>query len=234
LLLQDDLDIEVVGASTEGSSSRWMARANGLKPIRSSRSQVSSTGPKQPASGSPLAAVASLPFSSEDLQLQPPPSRTGSTLATNPAELMRLGMLMAVTMTLHNLPEGFAVAFSAYTEMGLIMALAIAVHNIPEGIIVAAPIYAATGSRLRAIGMATASGLSEPLGAFIALAFVQPFVGNVRSSLDYVLAFVGGVMISVCLLELWPEARKCRDDKRMMQGIMLGSLVMGWTLYVGV
>ncbi len=45
---------------------------------------------------------------------------------------MRLGLLMALTMTLHNMPEGFAVAFSAYTPLGPVMALAIALHNIPE------------------------------------------------------------------------------------------------------
>jgi hypothetical protein len=39
---------------------------------------------------------------------------------------------MAVTMTLHNLPEGFAVAFAAFTDFGPIMAAAIAFHNIPE------------------------------------------------------------------------------------------------------
>lgn len=75
----------------------------------------------------------------------------------SPASLTRLGTLMAVTMTLHNLPEGFAVAFSAFTPLGPVMALAIAVHNIPEGVIVAAPIYAATGSRWKAVGMAAAS-----------------------------------------------------------------------------
>jgi len=64
---------------------------------------------------------------------------------------------MALTMTLHNMPEGFAVAFSAYTPLGPVMAIAIALHNIPEGIIIAAPIYAATGSRWKAIGLATAS-----------------------------------------------------------------------------
>ena len=75
------------------------------------------------------------------------------------AELLRLGLLMALTMTLHNMPEGFAVgsglpcrskdqpvhcirgnniiggmqvAFSSFTDFGPYMALAIAIHNIPE------------------------------------------------------------------------------------------------------
>jgi ZIP family zinc transporter len=32
---------------------------------------------------------------------------------------------MTITLTIHNLPEGFAVAFSAFTNIGPIMALAI-------------------------------------------------------------------------------------------------------------
>lgn len=96
---------------------------------------------------------------------------------------------MAFTMTLHNMPEGLAVAFSSYTDFGNIMALAIAMHNIPEGIIVAAPIYAATGSRSQALLIATLSGLSEPLGALSALVFVKPFLTPQR--LQCSLAFTG-------------------------------------------
>lgn len=146
------------------------------------------------------------------------------------ARMLRLGLLMAVTMTLHNLPEGFAVAFSAFTDFGPIMALAIALHNIPEGVIVAAPIYAATGSRWRAVGIATASGLSEPLGALVSLLLLQPFFTMER--LHYLLAFVGGVMLAVCAIELWPEGRNCRHDRAFAGGVVLGAAVMGWTLCV--
>jgi hypothetical protein len=51
------------------------------------------------------------------------------------------------SQTLHNLPEGFAVAFSAFTDIAPIMVLAIGLHNIPEGLICAAPLYAATGNK---------------------------------------------------------------------------------------
>ncbi|GIM05518.1 hypothetical protein Vretimale_9986 [Volvox reticuliferus] len=144
--------------------------------------------------------------------------------------MLRLGLLMAVTMTLHNLPEGFAVAFSAFTDFGPIMALAIALHNIPEGVIVAAPIFAATGSRWRAVGIATASGLSEPFGALLSLLLLQPFFTQER--LHYLLAFVGGVMLAVCGIELWPEGRNCRNDRHFAGGIIAGSVIMAWTLYV--
>ncbi|WIA29007.1 hypothetical protein OEZ86_011524 [Tetradesmus obliquus] len=147
--------------------------------------------------------------------------------------LMRLGLLMAITMSLHNLPEGCAVAFSAFTDFGATMALAIAVHNIPEGLIIAVPVYAATNSKTKAIALAAASGLSEPIGALFALFVLRPFVVSLER-LDYVLAAVGGVMLAVCGLELWPEARKCKQDVRMLQGVLLGAVAMGWTLLVGV
>lgn len=42
------------------------------------------------------------------------------------------------------------------------MALTIAVHNIPEGVIVAAPVFAATGKRWAAVGLALASVRAWP------------------------------------------------------------------------
>uniref|UniRef100_A0A383WPF5 ZIP family transporter n=1 Tax=Tetradesmus obliquus TaxID=3088 RepID=A0A383WPF5_TETOB len=149
------------------------------------------------------------------------------------AGMLRLGLLMTITLTIHNLPEGFAVAFSAFTNIGPIMALAIALHNIPEGLVIAAPLYAATGSKLTALGATAASGLSEPVGALLALLVFKPFVTSL-AQLGYVLAATGGVMLAVCVLELWPEGRRCGQDGRLWQGIALGTVVMGWTLYVGV
>jgi len=148
------------------------------------------------------------------------------------ARLMRLGLLMAITMTLHNLPEGFAVAFSSYTSVGPVMAAAIGVHNVPEGIIVAAPVFAATGSRRKALLMATLSGLSEPAGALLALCFIKPYLTPML--LQYLLASTGGMMSAVCFLELLPEGRKCRNDGALLRGAILGTAVMLGTLYVGV
>ncbi|KAJ9516065.1 hypothetical protein QJQ45_024505, partial [Haematococcus lacustris] len=109
-------------------------------------------------------------------------------------------------------------------------AVAIALHNIPEGIIIAAPIYAATGSRAKALGLAVLSGLSEPLGAVLALLVLHPFITPDR--LSYLLAAVGGLMLAVCVIELWPEARACKDDRALAWGILLGAVVMGFTLAV--
>lgn len=86
---------------------------------------ISSTGRESPAAAG-LAALAGA-ADPEGLSVGLPDSL--AVLRAHHAGLMRLGLLMAITMTLHNLPEGCAVAFSAFTDFGPLMALAIAVHN---------------------------------------------------------------------------------------------------------
>jgi ZIP family zinc transporter len=108
------------------------------------------------------------------------------------------------------------------------MALAIGVHNLPEGLIVAAPIYAATGSRRQAFLTAFFSGLSEPLGALLALLFVKPYLTPHR--LQLMLAFVGGMMTAVCFVELLPEGRACRRDAALAKGCIVGGVIMAATL----
>ena len=144
----------------------------------------------------------------------------------------RLGVLMMATMTIHNLPEGLAVAFAAHTKIGPVMALAIAIHNIPEGVIVAGPVYAATNSRGKALLMATASGITEPIGALIAMLLLRPYI--TQHHLQYLLAFVGGVMLVVSFVELLPEGRKCNSNKRLVQGAAGGAVAMALTLAAGV
>ena len=177
----------------------------------------------------------------------------------NPAQLLRLGLVMAVAMTLHNLPEGFAVAFSSFTPLGPVMASAIALHNIPEGVVVAAPVFAATGSRLAALGLAAASGMSEPVGAAAALFLARPWLlgsegggggggktadaaaaaaaaaaALAESRLSLVLALSGGVMAAVCAVDLLPQGQMCAAPGRLLAGSALGAAAMGLTLALGV
>lgn len=213
------------GAGGSGGDGEGVAKAPSALAERSASGKLAAAAERKAAGGGSSSSSNGGGGSGK-----PPKKQAGSTRRSG--ELLRLGLLMAMTMTLHNLPEGFAVAFAAFTDFGPIMAAAIAVHNIPEGVIVAAPVYAATGSRWKALAIATASGLSEPVGALLALLFVKPFL--TEATLHYILAFVGGIMMAVCVLELWPEARKCRSDRRLVAGVALGGAVMGWTLYVGV
>ena len=119
--------------------------------------------------------------------------------------LWTAGILTAVCISAHNVPEGIAVYIACLrgVGLGLPLALAIAAHNIPEGMAVASPILGATGSKWLALKYTLLSGLCEPAGALL--------VGYMFTGLlsEYVihcmLAAVAGVMVLICLKELIPK-----------------------------
>lgn len=100
--------------------------------------------------------------------------------------LLRVGLITALTLTMHNLPEGMAVAISTLgsTQLGLKLTVAIALHNIPEGLAIACPLMMSKKhSAISAVALSFASGLSEPLGAFITLVFFQNVITQVQCHL---------------------------------------------------
>ena len=67
----------------------------------------------------------------------------------NSMHLMKMGVLTAAAIGVHNFPEGIATFIAALRDpnLGIAITIAIAIHNIPEGITVSVPIYCATGNR---------------------------------------------------------------------------------------
>lgn len=143
----------------------------------------------------------------------------------------RLALVLMISLTLHNLPEGFAVAVSAIssTNLGFVVMIAIMLHNIPEGIVIAVPAYAAHGSKHKAVMLAAASGFSEPIGALIAVLFLKDVTAH---SLRYVLSYVGGMMCAVAMMELIPEALSCKKPFAFIAGLICGAAVIAITGYL--
>ncbi|WP_232548411.1 zinc transporter ZupT [Propioniciclava soli] len=152
-------------------------------------------------------------------------SSTGDQLRTG--RLLRSGLLVAGVLALHNLPEGMATFVATYADpgVGLPLAVAIAIHNVPEGIAVAAPVYAATGSRTQAFWWATASGLTEPLGALLAASLLAWVVPPVFFGVVY--GLVAGMMVFLALDELLPGAWRYQTDKHQtVYGMLAGMAVV--------
>mmetsp|Transcript_10094 Transcript_10094/g.17758 ORF Transcript_10094/g.17758 Transcript_10094/m.17758 type:complete len:292 (-) Transcript_10094:40-915(-) len=148
--------------------------------------------------------------------------------ATEKSKQWRLGMILMITLTLHNLPEGLAVSVSELKDpnLGFVVTVAIALHNIPEGLAISVPLYAASGRRRFAIGMAFISGLSEPLGAWLALTFLRPYFIRSPWMVDYVLCLVSGIMLAVATWELIPEARAHKDPNSLVLGFIVGFVII--------
>ncbi|KAL7570083.1 hypothetical protein ACA910_017115 [Epithemia clementina (nom. ined.)] len=162
---------------------------------------------------------------------------TGSDLQTNSARrAWRVTMLLFVSLAVHNFPEGLAVAASTMhsVHLGLTTTIAIALHNIPEGIAIAIPCLAARpDSPCLAFVLASVSGLFEPLGALVALFLLRISTSTDANdmsllSMDNVLAFVAGIMTTVALIELFPEALRHSTDSSVpfALGFVAGVAVM--------
>jgi ZIP family zinc transporter len=146
----------------------------------------------------------------------------------------RLAALLFVSLTLHNFPEGFAVAVSALSglRLGLMMCIAVAAHNIPEGIALAVSVYAATKSYGQSFFWTFLSGLTEPLGAICAMMLIQAYLLSTPDLLVHLLTAVAGIMCYVALAELLPEAVSTRCWLSIVLGFAAGILIMVLTHWV--
>lgn len=140
--------------------------------------------------------------------------------------LYRIGLLSMFALMIHNFPEGIATFMSTYKDLylGINLALAIMMHNIPEGISIAVPIYYSTGSKRKGVAYSLISGLSEPLGAILTFILFKNYINDI--TLSIVLIFVAGIMITLSINELLPEALKYNKKKNMIIGFILGVVVV--------
>lgn len=146
------------------------------------------------------------------------------------SKLLRMGMLSAFAIGIHNFPEGLATFVAALDDpkVGISIAVAIALHNIPEGIAVAVPVFYATGSRRKAFTWSFLSGLSEPVGAIIGYSILRPWMtASVRGGL---FAAVAGIMVFISLDELLPTAREYGEHHLAIYGLAAGMAVMALSL----
>ena len=145
-------------------------------------------------------------------------------------KLLRMGVLSALAIAIHNFPEGLATFVGALKDpaLGLSIAIAIAIHNVPEGIAVSVPVYYATGSKKKAFLMSFLSGLAEPVGALVGYTLLSHFFNDVTFGLLF--ASVGGIMVFISLDELLPTAEKYGKHHLAIYGVVGGMVVMAVSL----
>lgn len=148
----------------------------------------------------------------------------------NPAKLMRIGVLTALALAIHNFPEGMATFVAALDDptLGVTIAIAIAIHNIPEGIAVSMPIYFATGDRKKAFIYSFLSGVVEPLGAVVGYFVLLPYLSPTLMGL--LLSGVAGVMVFISLDQLLPAAEEYGEHHISIYGVVLGMAVMALSI----
>ena len=153
----------------------------------------------------------------------------------NTNERLHRIIMLILSITLHNIPEGLAVgvAFGALQNSGhgaedlmgaVSVAVGIGLQNFPEGAAVSVPLRREGYSRKKSFLYGQASGIVEPfagvLGAWL--------VVYVETILPYALSFAAGAMILVAVHELIPECQRNQAAQSYLatMGIVLGFAVM--------
>lgn len=142
-----------------------------------------------------------------------------------PSSKMKRIWLFIFAITIHNFPEGLAVGVGFGSgDMGAATALAIGIglQNMPEGLAVAMPLLGLGYNKWRAVGIATLTGLVEPIGGVLGVGAVTVF----SSVLPFGLAFAAGAMLFVISDEIIPETHSKGKSRIATFGVMVGFVIM--------
>ena len=161
-----------------------------------------------------------------------PHLHVGSDRPEGPRSRLSRTAMLALAVTIHNLPEGMAVGVVfAGTQDGqadislmgaLAMSIGIAIQNIPEGAIISMPMRAAGNSRWRSFLIGSLSGVVEPVGGLLIILLASLFL----PAMPYLLAFAAGAMMYVVVEELIPEASSGTHSNLSTIGFALGFVLM--------
>ena len=161
-----------------------------------------------------------------------PHQHLGTSQPEGPRSKLSRTAMLALAVTIHNLPEGMAVGVvlagagqgveTISMASAVAVSLGIAIQNIPEGAIISMPMRAEGNSRWRSFMLGSLSGAVEPVGG-LAVILLASLLTPV---LPYMLAFAAGAMFYVVVEELIPEASSGRHSNLSTIGFAIGFVLM--------
>ena len=121
----------------------------------------------------------------------------------------RKALLIIGVMTLHSITEGIGVgvAFGGEEALGILIAIAIAVHNIPEGLAISLVLVSRGASVRSAAGWSIFSSLPQPLMAVPAFLFVEEFTAFLPLGLGFAAGAMMWLVLADLLPEAIETAR---------------------------
>jgi ZIP family zinc transporter len=141
------------------------------------------------------------------------------------ADALRALLIVGV-MTIHSFAEGVGVgvAFGGQETLGVLIAVAIAVHNIPEGLAISLVLVPRGTSVRTAAAWSVFSSLPQPLTAVPAFLFVESFTGFLPGGLGFAAGAMFWLVVADLLPEAL-EATRRSTVALTMTGSALAMLV---------
>lgn len=152
------------------------------------------------------------------------PHRHFTTLEPNVnPKMYKTGVLTALGIALHNLPEGLAIGagYAHSSELGMTLFVAIALHNLPEGLALGTPLAGCGIRRGKVLSIGALAGLPMALGSFLGAAF-----GSISPAMvSAALGIAAGAMLYIVADELIPESQSCAIGHSGTYGTVLGAIL---------
>jgi ZIP family zinc transporter len=148
-------------------------------------------------------------------------------------EVVRQGLIISGAMTIHRLPEGFAIgagfAGGATPSLGWVLAIAVAFQNACEGAVMGAPLRHAGWSRGRVLGVVSATGLATPIAALAGYLAGA----HLAAALPFFLALAGGALIYLISNEIIPETHSHGNEGLATLGLIFGFIITVTVIAIG-
>jgi ZIP family zinc transporter len=138
------------------------------------------------------------------------------------------GLLVVGAMSLHRLPEGFAIgagfapALPSLRPLGIVLAVAIAVQNAVEGVVMAAPLRRGGLGAARLIALVALTGMAVPLAALAG----YYLAGAAEGTLTVALSLAAGALIYLTCNEIIPESHSHQNERRATFGLLSGFVLI--------
>lgn len=142
--------------------------------------------------------------------------------------LTRAGVLLAVGIAIHNLPQGVALGGGVLTGMEVALPLLLLFHNIPEGMAMAIPLKVGGVPKGKILLIALAAALPTVVGAVIGASVStvsETFIGMC-------MGFAAGAMLYLTLKELIPQAIGMEKSAFTVLFIAVGVVLGGVVVWI--
>jgi zinc transporter, ZIP family len=136
------------------------------------------------------------------------------------------GLLILGAMSLHRIPEGFAIgagfAASRTQPLGVMLAVAVAVQNAVEGAVMAAPLKRGGLPPARLLLLVAMTGSAVPVAAVLGFVVSQ----HVAGALPAMLAVAAGALLYLTCNEIIPESHSHGNERPATFGLIAGFVMI--------
>ena len=141
------------------------------------------------------------------------------------SHIKHIGTLTLISLILHNLLEGFAIAGMSLNDykIGLMVCISVALHNIPLG----TTIFSSIDIRKNKL-LVTILTLSSFIGGLIFF-----IIGDISTLVLAIISIITlGMLIYISLMELLTELLKNRKKKETIIGLLTGVIIIVISMFI--